>query len=109
MAARRLRGEPVTRLSPFSRFPPVQISRGERDASLAEILRQFRAAFEALISTAKLYEVQKYCSLTNHMWDGFWMLGNADAMKALPKNLQDILHENLNQAAIDQRADLQTV
>jgi TRAP-type transport system periplasmic protein len=25
----------------------------------------------ALISTAKLYEVQKYCSLTNHMWDGF--------------------------------------
>src|SRR6201996_1334760 len=26
----------------------------------------------AIISTAKLYEVQKYCSLTNHMWDGFW-------------------------------------
>src|ERR1700751_2924539 len=25
----------------------------------------------AIISTAKLYEVQKYCSLTNHMWDGF--------------------------------------
>src|ERR1700731_4001181 len=24
----------------------------------------------ALISTAKLYEVQKFCSLTNHMWDG---------------------------------------
>src|SRR5262249_51763956 len=28
----------------------------------------------ALISTAKLYEVQKYCSMTNHMWDGFWFL-----------------------------------
>jgi tripartite ATP-independent transporter DctP family solute receptor len=28
----------------------------------------------AIISTAKLYEVQKYCSLTNHMWDGFWFL-----------------------------------
>ena len=26
---------------------------------------------------AKLYEVQKYCSLTNHMWDGFWFLANA--------------------------------
>ena len=26
----------------------------------------------AIISTAKLYEVQKFCSLTNHMWDGFW-------------------------------------
>ena len=30
----------------------------------------------AMISTAKLYEVQKYCSLTNHMWDGFWFLAN---------------------------------
>ena len=30
----------------------------------------------AIISTAKLYEVQKYCSLTNHMWDGFWFLAN---------------------------------
>ena len=25
----------------------------------------------AIIQTAKLYEVQKYCSMTNHMWDGF--------------------------------------
>ena len=33
----------------------------------------------ALISTAKLYEVQKYCSLTNHMWDGFWFLANRRA------------------------------
>jgi hypothetical protein len=30
----------------------------------------------AIISTAKLYEVQKFCSLTNHMWDGFWFLAN---------------------------------
>jgi tripartite ATP-independent transporter DctP family solute receptor len=28
----------------------------------------------AIISAAKLYEVQKYCSLTNHMWDGWWFL-----------------------------------
>ena len=25
----------------------------------------------AIISAAKLYEVQKYCSMTNHMWDGY--------------------------------------
>ena len=29
-----------------------------------------------LIQIAKLYEVQKYVSMTSHMWDGFWMLGN---------------------------------
>ncbi len=34
----------------------------------------------ALISTAKLYEVQKYCSLTNHMWDGYWFLANRRAL-----------------------------
>src|SRR3984957_8461253 len=28
----------------------------------------------AIIATAKLYEVQKYASTTNHMWDGFWFL-----------------------------------
>jgi TRAP-type transport system periplasmic protein len=27
----------------------------------------------AIISTARLNEVQTYCSLTNHMWDGWWV------------------------------------
>src|SRR6201997_3138337 len=38
----------------------------------------------AIISTAKLYEVQKFCSLTNHMWDGFWFLANRRAWDAVP-------------------------
>ena len=29
-----------------------------------------------IIQVAKLYEVQKYCSLTNHIWDGFWFIAN---------------------------------
>ena len=36
----------------------------------------------AIIQTAKLYEVQKYCSMTNHMWDGFWFLGNRRAWES---------------------------
>ena len=43
----------------------------------------------AIISTAKLYEVQKYCSLTNHMWDGFWFLANRRAWEKLPEDVQD--------------------
>ena len=31
----------------------------------------------SVVSIFKLNEVQKYCSLTNHMWDGFWFLANA--------------------------------
>jgi tripartite ATP-independent transporter DctP family solute receptor len=60
----------------------------------------------AIIQTAKLFEVQKYCSMTNHMWDGFWFLANTEALKGLPQNLQDIVIENFNKAALDERADV---
>ena len=45
----------------------------------------------AVIDTAKLYEVQKYLSVTNHMWDGFWFLANRRALEALPKDVQEIV------------------
>ena len=60
----------------------------------------------ALISTNKLYEVQKYCSLTNHMWDGFWFLGNQKAWDKLPKDLQAIVEKNVNAAAMKEREDV---
>jgi len=60
----------------------------------------------AIISTAKLYEVQKYCSLTNHMWDGFWTLANAKAWADLPKDLQEVLAKNINGAALKEREDV---
>jgi TRAP-type C4-dicarboxylate transport system substrate-binding protein len=60
----------------------------------------------AIISTAKFYEVQKYCSLTNHMWDGFWFLANARAWNRLPADLQDIVARNWNEAALAERADV---
>ncbi len=59
----------------------------------------------ALISTAKLYEVQKYCSLTNHMWDGFWFLANRRAWQALPDDVKAIVAKNVNAAAVKERAD----
>src|ERR1700682_3373412 len=59
----------------------------------------------ALISTAKLYEVQKYCSLTNHMWDGFWFLANRRAWEAVPEDLRAIVAKNINAAAVKERGD----
>ncbi|MEH2468873.1 tripartite ATP-independent transporter DctP family solute receptor [Nitrobacteraceae bacterium AZCC 2161] len=59
----------------------------------------------ALISTAKLYEVQKYCSLTNHMWDGFWFLANRRAWEKLPEELRTIVARNINAAAVKERGD----
>lgn len=59
----------------------------------------------ALISTAKLYEVQKYCSLTNHMWDGFWFLANRRAWEKIPADVRDIVAKNINGAAVKERVD----
>ncbi|HEX2654257.1 MAG TPA: TRAP transporter substrate-binding protein [Xanthobacteraceae bacterium] len=60
----------------------------------------------ALISLGKFYEVQKYVSVTNHMWDGFWTLSNGRAWAALPKDLQEIVARNINQAALKEREDV---
>jgi len=60
----------------------------------------------AIISTAKLYEVQKYCSLTNHMWDGFWLLANRRAWEKLPVDIRAIAAKHFNDAAVAERADV---
>jgi tripartite ATP-independent transporter DctP family solute receptor len=60
----------------------------------------------AIISTAKLNEVQKYCSVTNHMWDGFWFLANKKAFERLPADLREIVMANVNAAGMLQREDV---
>ncbi|WP_046868535.1 TRAP transporter substrate-binding protein [Microvirga massiliensis] len=60
----------------------------------------------AIVSTAKLYEVQTYCSLTNHMWDGFWFLANRRAWERLPQDLRTIVAKHINAAAEKEREDV---
>jgi tripartite ATP-independent transporter DctP family solute receptor len=60
----------------------------------------------AIIQTAKLYEVQKYCSITNHMWDGFWFLANGKAWEKLPPDLRAIVAKQMNAAGVSERADV---
>src|SRR5215212_8939319 len=60
----------------------------------------------AIISAAKLYEVQKYCSLTNHMWDGFWLLANKRAWERLPAKTRETVERTFNDAALAQRAEV---
>lgn len=60
----------------------------------------------ALINLGKFFEVQKYVSVTNHMWDGFWTLVNGPAWASLPKDLQQIVASNINAAAVKEREDV---
>jgi TRAP-type transport system periplasmic protein len=59
-----------------------------------------------IIDTAKLYEVQKYLSMTGHMWDGFWVLANGRRWAGMPKDIQDIITKHVNNAALKQRDDI---
>ncbi len=61
----------------------------------------------AIISTAKLYEVQKYCSMTSHVWDGYWILGNPAAFQALPDDVQAMVLKEFNAGALAERAATQ--
>jgi len=59
-----------------------------------------------IIQVAKLYEVQKYCSLTNHIWDGFWFIANQPSFERLPPDLRTIVSNAINDAGVKQREDI---
>jgi tripartite ATP-independent transporter DctP family solute receptor len=63
----------------------------------------------AIIDTAKLYEVQTYCSTTNHMWDGFWFLANRRNWEALPEDIRAVITKHINAAAVAERADVEAL
>lgn len=60
----------------------------------------------SIIDTAKFYEVQKYVSMTNHMWDGYWMLCNGRSWAGIPDDLRAVVSGELNRAAEEDRADI---
>lgn len=62
----------------------------------------------ALIEANKIYEVQKFCTLTSHQWDGWWMLGHKGTWEKLPDQMKDVLSRNLDRAAMEERADIST-
>ena len=55
----------------------------------------------------KMYEVQKYCSETNHMWDGFWVLANRRVWDKIPAKLRETVERNINEEAIRQRKEVE--
>jgi len=85
---------------------PASINFNEVYSSLQTKVVEAQENPLAIISTAKLYEVQKYCSLTNHMWDGFWFLANRAAWERLPEDLRVIVAKHINAAGLAERSDV---
>jgi tripartite ATP-independent transporter DctP family solute receptor len=85
---------------------PASINFSEVYAALQTKIVEGQENPLSLIEFNKFYEVQKYVSLTNHMWDGFWSLANGRAWASLPKDLQEIVARNIDEAAIEERQDI---
>lgn len=88
---------------------PTTISFAETYSALQTKVTDGQENPLALISAAKLYEVQKYCSLTSHMWDGYWFLANRRAWGKLPQDIRDIVAKTINEAGMAERGDTQAL
>src|SRR5712672_2279556 len=86
---------------------PSSISYSELYSALQTHIVEGQENPLAQVSTGKLYEVQKYCALSNHCWSGYWIVANRRALSSLPPDLLDIVNSHFDAAAIKQRADLQ--
>ena len=62
-----------------------------------------------VVLSLRLYEVQKYLSLTAHWWSGFTLLANAAAWRALPQQIQQVVERNAEKFALLQREDIEQV
>ena len=85
---------------------PSSISYNELYSALQTHIVEGQENPLAQISTGKLYEVQKYCALSNHCWSGYWIVANRRALAALPADLQEIVSSNFDAAGVKERADL---
>ena len=56
------------------------------------------------IEATKLYEVQKFCSYTSHVWDCFTLVGNKRNWNALPDDLRALVTRVFDAHALKQRA-----
>jgi TRAP-type transport system periplasmic protein len=85
---------------------PSSISYSELYSALQTHIVEGQENPLAQVSTGKLYEVQKYCALSNHCWSGYWIVANRRALASLPADLLDIVNTQFDAAADKERADL---
>jgi TRAP-type transport system periplasmic protein len=59
----------------------------------------------AVTEVFKLYEVQKYMAMTNHMWSGFNLMANLGLWRKLPADVQAVIERNAAKYIRLQRED----
>lgn len=59
----------------------------------------------AIVEVGRLYEVQKYLSISNHMWSAEFFIGNGDAWNALGPDIQKICEDEFGKYLTQERDD----
>lgn len=85
---------------------PTAINIKETYAALQTRLADGQENPTLLLEVLKFHEVQKHCSITNHVWDGFWPGFNVKTWEKLPSQVQKIIEDNFNESGTDQRGDI---
>jgi tripartite ATP-independent transporter DctP family solute receptor len=85
---------------------PTPISINELYTALQTRVVDGAENYPSLLYAMKLYEIQKYMSTTNHMWDGYWILGNQRMWNAVPNDLRQIIVEEFTKSSLQQREDM---
>ncbi len=85
---------------------PTSINLGETYSALQTHIVDGQENPLIVINTTKFYEVQKFVSMTNHIWDGSWVLMNGDVWASIPAELQAVVTRHIDAAGVDERADI---
>lgn len=85
---------------------PVSMQFGEVYTSLQTRIVDGQENPLSVIDAGKFYEVQKYCAITNHVWDGYWICANPNSWKRLPNDIKAIVAKAFNEVALLERDDL---
>jgi len=85
---------------------PVSMQFGEVYTSLQTKVVDGQENPLSQIDAGKFYEVQKYCSISNHVWDGHWIVFNKAAWERLPDDVKTIVARAFNEGALAQRSEV---
>lgn len=88
---------------------PVSMQFGEVYTSLQTKVVDGQENPLSIIDAGKFYEVQKFCSISNHVWDGHWITFNRAAWERLPDDIKTIVARAFNDGAVAQRTEVQAL
>jgi TRAP-type transport system periplasmic protein len=85
---------------------PVPIDSNELYTALQTHLVDGQEVSMQGMESYRTYEVQKYLSVTNHLWVGIYMAANGNAWNALPPDIQEIIKRNTVKYTLMERKDI---